>query len=77
MKDRWKDFDVKTFTFEEFRDSIVNECLHGEDPDKVAKASIDTYIKEGYLEVTQVGVEFWYMRTAKKLPPPTKGGVKS
>jgi hypothetical protein len=69
MKDKWKGFDAKTFTFEEFRDSIENECLHGEDPDKVAKASLDVYIKEGFVEVTEVANQFFYIRTDKKLPP--------
>lgn len=69
MKEKWKDFNAKAFTFEEFRDSIENECLHGEDPDQVAKASLDVYIHEGYVELTKVGNETWYIRTKKELPP--------
>jgi len=69
MKEKWLDFNTKAFTFAEFRNSIENECLHGEDPDKVAENCLDTYIKEGYVEETVVGDETWYIRTGKKLPP--------
>ena len=70
MKDKWKNFNGKAFTFQEFRDSIVNECLFGEDPDKVATASLEIFIHEGHVQETKVGQETWYIRTGKKLPPP-------
>ncbi len=70
MKDKWKNFNGRAFTFQEFRDSIVNECLFGEDPDKVATASLEIFIHEGYVQETKVGQETWYIRTGKKLPPP-------
>jgi len=69
MIEKWINFNTKTFTFEQFRDSIVNECLFGEDPDKVAKASLDIFIHEGYVQENKVGNETWYIRTGKKLPP--------
>jgi len=69
-------FKRRAFTFEEFRDEvIVPEIMYGEDPDKVAEASITLYIQEGYIEETNVGGKVWYIRTGKKLPP--KGFEKS
>ncbi len=69
MKEKWENLNAKSFTFKEFRDSIENECLFGEDPDKVAKTSLKIYINEGYIEETKVGNQTWYIRTKKKIPP--------
>lgn len=71
MSDNWKKFHGRAFSFEEFRDGVVEqECIHGEDPDQLAFASLELYIKQGYIEKTDVGDQTWYIRTGKKLPPP-------
>lgn len=73
MTDWKKPFNSRAFTFEEFRDEIiVPECMYGEDPDQVAKASITLYLHEGYIEQTMVGGKTWYVRTGKELPPVKK-----
>lgn len=71
MAMKWKEgFTSRAFTFEEFRDEIITpECMYGEDPDKVAEASITLYLHDGYIEKTNVGGKIWYVRTGKKLPP--------
>jgi len=73
MRTNWKKFSGRAFTFEEFRDEVVlQECIHGEDPDQLAEASLGIYIQKGYLEKTKVGDQTWYIRTGKMLPPPKK-----
>ncbi len=74
MKEGWKKFHGRAFTFEEFRDEVVEqECIHGENPDQLAEASLELYIHQGYIEKTMVGEQTWYIRTGKQLPPPQKG----
>jgi len=70
----WREvFTSRAFTFEEFRDDVITpECMYGEDPDKVAEASIVLYLQEGYIEKTVVGGKVWYIRTGKDLPPSEK-----
>jgi len=73
MSHNWKKFSGRAFTFEEFRDEVVQqECIHGEDPNQVATASLALYIHQGYIEKTMVGQQTWYIRTGKQLPPPKK-----
>lgn len=71
---QWKDaFGLRAFTLEEFRDEvIVPECMYGEDPDKVAEASIALYLEQGYIEKTEVCGKIWYIRTGKNLPSKEK-----